>query len=82
MVEQKVNRCDEEELAGRPLKTKGQEGEARGQKHAVHWADSLKWKGLTLLYNAPQVLQAAPHGACLVAGKTITVLSQAINNCL
>lgn len=30
MEEQKVNNADEEELAGRPLKTKEQEGEARG----------------------------------------------------
>lgn len=30
MKEQKVNNADEEELAGRQLKTKEQEGEARG----------------------------------------------------
>lgn len=82
MEDQKVNNADEEELAGRPLKTKEQEGEARGQSCAVCRADSLKWKGLTLLYTTPQVSQAAPHDTCLVAGKTITVLSQAINNCL
>lgn len=82
MKEQKVNNADEEELAGRQLKTKEQEGEARGQSCAVCKADSLKWKGLTILYTTPQVSQAAPHDACLVAGKTITVLSQAINNCL
>lgn len=82
MKEQKVNNDDEEELAESLLKTKEQEGEPGGQIHAVCSADSLKWKGLTLLYTTPQVSQAAPHDACLVAGKTITVLSQAINNCL
>ena len=82
MEEEKVNNDDEQELVGRPLKTEEQEGEPRGQSRAVCSADSLKWKGLTLLYTTPQVSLAALHDACLVARKTITVLSHAINNCL
>ncbi len=82
MEEQRVNNADEEELAGRLLKTKEQEGEARGYSDAGWRADSLKWKGLILQYTTPQVSWAALRDACLVAGKTITLLSQAINNCL
>lgn len=38
---------EEEELVGRPLKTKEQEGEPRGQSRAVCSADSRKWKVYT-----------------------------------